>query len=147
MTWSIWKCWKLLKRFDEVQFIRPPLQICSQSKMDFTMFPWTLWFHSIWFTINLKSMLTTTGIFPHLWFPLNCIGKVIFNFCLGARAFLFKVNSLQEPYAKYFAVHMLKLRILQTTWKNRYIKNIKMLDLLAKKRKLRVWCSFFLFFL
>ena len=40
-----------------------------------------------------------------------------------------KVNSVQEACAKYFAVHLLKFEILQTTQKN---KNIKMLDLLAK---------------
>ena len=48
-----------------------------------------------------------------------------------------KVNSVQEACAKYFAVHLLKFEILQTTRKNK-TKNIKMLDLLAKKLKIRV---------
>ena len=39
-----------------------------------------------------------------------------------------KVNSVQEAFAKYFAVHLLKFEILQTTWKNK-TKSIKLLDL------------------
>ena len=57
----------------------------------------------------------------------------------------FKVNSVQEACAKCFVVHILKFEILQTTWKNK-TKNIKMLDLLVKNWKLRVWRSFFSFF-
>ena len=53
--------------------------------------------------------------------------------------------SLQETCVKCFAVHLLKFEILQTTWKNK-TKNIKMLDLLVKNWKLRVWCSLFTFF-
>ena len=48
-----------------------------------------------------------------------------------------KVNSVQEACAKCFAVHILKFEILQTT------ENIKILDLLMKNPKLRVWCSLF----
>ena len=33
-----------------------------------------------------------------------------------------KVNSVQEACAKYFAVHILKFEILQTTWKNKKTK-------------------------
>ena len=47
------------------------------------------------------------------------------------------VNSVQEACAKCFAVHKLKFGILQTT------ENIKILDLLMKNPKLRVWCSLF----
>ena len=54
-----------------------------------------------------------------------------------------KVNSVQEACAKCFAVHLLKFEILQTTWK---MKDIKMLNLLVKNWKLRVWCSLFHFF-
>ena len=57
-----------------------------------------------------------------------------------------KVNSVQEACAKYFAVHMLKFEILQTTWKNK-TKSIKMLDLLVKNWKLRVWWFLFHFFM
>ena len=57
-----------------------------------------------------------------------------------------KVNSVQEACAKYFVVHMLKFEILQTTWKNK-TKSIKMLDLLMKNWKLRVWCFLFHFFM
>ena len=56
-----------------------------------------------------------------------------------------KVNSVQEPCAKCFVVHILKFEISQTTWKNK-TKNIKMLDLLIKNWKLRAWCSLFHFF-
>ena len=56
-----------------------------------------------------------------------------------------KVNSIQEASAKCFAVHIIKFEILQTTWKNK-AKNIKMLNLLVKNWKLRVWCSLFLWF-
>ena len=59
--------------------------------------------------------------------------------------FLSKVNSVQETCAKCFAVHLLKFEILQTTWKNK-TKNIKMLNLLVKNWKLRVWCSLSYFF-
>ena len=31
--------------------------------------------------------------------------------------FMFKVNSVQEGYAKYFAIHVLKFEIFQTTSK------------------------------
>ena len=55
-----------------------------------------------------------------------------------------KVNSVQEACAKCFAIHILKFEILQTTWKNK-TKNIKILDLLLKNRKLTVWCSLFHF--
>ena len=58
---------------------------------------------------------------------------------------LYKVNSVQEACTKCFAVHISKFEILQTTWKNK-IKNIKMLDLLVKNWKLRVWGSLFHFF-
>ena len=58
---------------------------------------------------------------------------------------LYKVNSVQEACAKCFAVHLLKFEILQTTWRNK-TKNIKMLNLLVKNWKLRVWCSLFQFF-
>ena len=57
-----------------------------------------------------------------------------------------KVNSVQEPCTKCFLLHILKFEILQTTWKNK-TKNIKMLDLLVKKWKQRVWCSLFNFFM
>ena len=56
-----------------------------------------------------------------------------------------KVNLVQEACAKCFAVHILKFEILQNTWKNK-TKSIKMLDLLMKKWKLRIWCSLFHFF-
>ena len=56
-----------------------------------------------------------------------------------------KVNSVQEASAKCFVVHLLELEILQATWKHK-TKNIKMLDLLGKNWKLRVWCSMFHFF-
>ena len=59
--------------------------------------------------------------------------------------FISKVNTVQEACAKCFAVHLLKFEILQTTWKNK-TKNIKMLNLLVKNWKLRVWCSLFHFF-
>ena len=36
-----------------------------------------------------------------------------------------KVNSVQEACAKYFAVHILKFEILQTTWKNKTKNNKK----------------------
>ena len=42
-------------------------------------------------------------------------------------------------------VRILKFGILQTTWKNK-TKNIKMINLLVKNWKLRVWCSLFHFF-
>ena len=48
-----------------------------------------------------------------------------------------KVNSVQEAFAKCFAVHILKFEILQTA------ENVKILDLLMKNPKLRVWCSLF----
>ena len=51
-----------------------------------------------------------------------------------------KVNSVEEACANYFAVHKSKIEILQTTWKNK-TKHIKMLDLLMKNWKLRLWCS------
>ena len=47
-----------------------------------------------------------------------------------------KVNSVQEPCAIYFAVHIL-FEISETTWKN-ITKNIEMQDLFWK---LIVWCS------
>ena len=56
-----------------------------------------------------------------------------------------KVNSVQEACAKCFAVHLLKFEILQTTWKNK-TKNIKMLNLLVKNWKVRVWWPLFHFF-
>ena len=56
-----------------------------------------------------------------------------------------KVNSVQEACAKCFVVHLIKFKILQTTWKNK-TKNIKMLNLLVKNWKLRVWCSLLHFF-
>ena len=56
-----------------------------------------------------------------------------------------KVNSVQEACTKCFAVPILKFEILQTTWKNK-TKNIKMLHLLVKNWKLRVWSSLFHFF-
>ena len=42
-----------------------------------------------------------------------------------------KVNSVQEPCAKCFAVHILKFEIYSYHMKNK-TKNIKMLDLLVK---------------
>ena len=57
----------------------------------------------------------------------------------------FKVNSVQEAFAKCFVVHILKFEILQTTWKNK-AKNIKRLDLLVKNWKVKVWWSLFHFF-
>ena len=57
-----------------------------------------------------------------------------------------KVNSLQEACAKFFAVHILKFEILQTTWKNKkQNKKHQNKDLLLKNWKLRVWCSLFHF--
>ena len=58
---------------------------------------------------------------------------------------LHKVNSVQETCAKCIGVHILEFEILQTTWKNK-TKNIKMLDLLMKNSKLRVWSSLFQIF-
>ena len=63
--------------------------------------------------------------------------SIIKNFC--------KVSSVQEAYAKCFAVHLLKFEVLQTTWKNK-VRNIKMLNLLVKNWKLRVWCYLFHYF-
>ena len=52
-----------------------------------------------------------------------------------------KVNSVQEACAECFAVHLSIFEILQTTRKNK-TKNIKMLNLLVKNWKLRVWSEF-----
>ena len=46
---------------------------------------------------------------------------------------------------KCFAFHVSKFEILKTTWKNK-TKSIKMLDVLMKNWKIRVWCSLFHFF-
>ena len=51
-----------------------------------------------------------------------------------------KVISVQEAFVKGFAVHLSEFEISQTTWKNK-TKNIKMLDVLIKNWKLRVWCK------
>ena len=69
-----------------------------------------------------------------------------FAFRLGIQTrVLSKVNSAQEAWAKCFAVDILKFEILQTIWNNK-TKSIKMLDLLIKNWKIRVWCSLFHFF-
>ena len=57
----------------------------------------------------------------------------------------FEVNLVQEACIKHFSVHVLKFEVLQTTWKNK-TKNVKMLILLAKNWKERVWCSLLYFF-
>ena len=57
-----------------------------------------------------------------------------------------KVNSVQEACVKCFAAHILKFEILQMMWKNE-TNNAKMIDLLVKNWKLRVWCSLFHVFL
>ena len=62
------------------------------------------------------------------------------------RQFFTKVNSVQEAFAKFFAVHTLKFKILQPEWKND-TKIIKKLNLLIKNWKLRVWCSFICYFM
>ena len=56
-----------------------------------------------------------------------------------------KFNLVQEACSKCFGVHELKFEIWQTTWKNK-TKNVKVLDLLMKNSKLKVWCSLFHFF-
>ena len=48
-------------------------------------------------------------------------------------------NALSRRFGKY------SFEFLQTTWKNK-TKTIKMLDLVVKNWKLRVWCSLFHFF-
>ena len=79
-------------------------------------------------------------------------GKIVENYAKWVQfhsevwSFHIKVNSVQEACAKCFAVHILRFEILQTTWKNK-TKNIKLLDLLTKNWKLRVWSSLFYFFL
>ena len=55
------------------------------------------------------------------------------------------IKDIKSTQYKKLAVHMLKFEILQTTWKNK-TKGIKMLNLLMKNWKLRVWCSLFHFF-
>ena len=69
----------------------------------------------------------------------QCVAVVLV--CLFVLA---KVNSVQEACAKCFAVHISKFEILQTTWKSK-TKIIKMLKLLMKNGKFRVWCSLFHF--
>jgi hypothetical protein len=81
-----------------------------------------------------------------MWF---IIGFHIFSiewWCSAKKVKSGKVNSVKEACVNCFAVHLLKFEILQTAWKNK-TKNIKMLNLLMKKWKLRVWCSVFHFFM
>ena len=59
---------------------------------------------------------------------------------LQLTSFLFnscKVNSVQKGFTKCFS----KFEILKTTWRNK-TKNIKMLNIVVKNWKLRVWCAF-----
>ena len=55
--------------------------------------------------------------------------------------FLFKVNSAQEVYTKFFAVHILKFEILHITWKNG-TKNISFSSI-----NLAFWYFLFYFFI
>ena len=57
-----------------------------------------------------------------------------------ASPLLYKVNSVQEAGTKCIAVHLLEFEILPATWKR---KNVKMLFLLMKIWRIRVWCSLF----
>ena len=58
----------------------------------------------------------------------------------------YKVNSVQEACAKYFAVHLSKFGILQTIWKNK-TKNMKTLNLSVKNWILRSDVLCFIFFM
>ena len=77
----------------------------------------------------------------HLWNNVLQRWRKIRKF---ARAWFFKVNSIQETCTIYFAVHLSKFEILLTTWKNK-TKNFQMLNLLVKNWELRVWCSLYHF--
>ena len=68
--------------------------------------------------------------------------KLLWTLFIFKVAQIFKVNSVQEAFAKCFAVHLLEFEILQTTWKNK-TKNIKILNIFVKNCKLKVWCNFF----
>jgi hypothetical protein len=63
---------------------------------------------------------------------------------LKLKKVMHKVNSVQEAFAKYFAVHLSKFEILQTTWTNK-TKNIKMLSIgeKLKFKDLMFFVSFF----
>ena len=57
-----------------------------------------------------------------------------------------KVKSVQEAYAKYFAVHILEFEILQITWNNE-AKNIRLLVFSFSSINLKLWCFLFCFFM
>ena len=76
------------------------------------------------------------------------------HFCNGACNGAF-ISLLLTPLRRWewyitctkcFAFHVSKFEILKTTWKNK-TKSIKMLDVLMKNWKIRVWCSLFHFFM
>ena len=93
--------------------------------------------------------LSLTNHKVYLFFPFYVTQKLGLKFLtemldISISWQMVKVSSVQEACAKCFAVLKSKFEILQTTWKNK-TKSIKMLDLLVKNWKLRVWCSLFHF--
>ena len=56
-----------------------------------------------------------------------------------------KVNSVQEPCAKCFAVHILEYEILETTWKDMTKKhqNARSIGEKLKSKSLMFFVSFF----
>ena len=107
---------------------------------------WTIWKNDSrsWRSQEVMNYWLTAEIF----FSNSIINRIRLNMdyeLLDSQIAFPKVNSVQEACTKCFAVGLLKFEILQTTWRNK-AKNIKMLNLLVKNWKVRVWCSLFHFF-
>ena len=82
-----------------------------------------------------QLFLTFRTIFVHIMFsPCSAKGRASD-----------KDLPVQEAWAKCFLVHLLEFEILQTTWKNK-TNSIKILDLLMKNWKIRVWYHLLHFF-
>ena len=88
--------------------------------------------------LSCKLILSLFANFRKFYiFPCQSSTYTTFHFL----HFFSKVSSVEEPWAKCFAIHILKFEILQTTWKTKRHQNQ-----LMKNWKLRVWCSLSTFF-
>ena len=88
---------------------------------------------------------------PLIGFPNYFLNKLLLGSMLGRfkiSSFYIpiccKVNSVQEAWAKYFAVHISKFEILQTTWKNKTKnQNARSIGEKLKNKILMFFVSFF----